>query len=234
MEKLVELSSIRNLHNSNLSSFNMQKANNIKNQAFLRKLNETRNNFEKSEKTASELLGITKPKPIPKPRVISPKPKPRTLIPDLKTSVNDSKIVITDQPDFTKQSLTKIPTATENVYSKFESKIHHKPVNKQQKSGGLSALLTKDLMRTRNHMDNSFANVQNKKQLSVDSLPTICTTSYDFTQNAPSQYKPSIDSLESIEMARETKLWFDTAILKVEKDNRITKWLEKVDNEVFD
>ena len=234
MEKLVELSSIRNLHNSNLSSFNMQKANNIKNQAFLRKLNETRNNFEKSEKTASELLGITKPKPIPKPRVISPKPKPRTLIPDLKTSVNDSKIIISDQPEFTKQSLTKIPTTTENVHSKFESRIHHKPVNKQLKPGGLSALLTKDLMRTRNHMDNSFANVQNKKQLSVDSLPTICTTSYDFTQNAPSQYKPSIDSLESIEMASDTKLWFDTAILKVEKDNRITKWLEKVDNEVFD
>ena len=37
-------------------------------------------------------------KPIPKPRVISPKPKPRTLIPDLKTSVNDSKIVIIMYP----------------------------------------------------------------------------------------------------------------------------------------
>ena len=56
MEKLVEFSSIRNFHNSNLSSFNMQKTNNIKNQAFLRKLNETRNNFEKSENT--ETMGL--------------------------------------------------------------------------------------------------------------------------------------------------------------------------------
>ena len=62
------------------------------------------------------------------------------------------------------------------------------------------------------------------------------STSFDFTENAASQYKNSMNSTEegspscSTEFASDAKLLFNNAILKVEKDNRITKWLDEIES----
>ena len=69
---------------------------------------------------------------------------------------------------------------------------------------------------------------------SNESIRTSTTnrTSFDFTQNAASQYKTSMNSGTDsvVEVVSDSKLLFNNAILKVEKDNRITKWLDEIEN----
>ena len=244
---------------SNLTTSQIQNSRlkTCENQAFLRKLHNIKKS-ENSGKSASELLGVLKipivastysgtTPPVPKPRESLPKPKPRTVF---NKSKNRSKTVDSSKQSLNYYPMTKVPltntpithipithipitqTPMSHIPTTISAPISPKPkstpkfIHKSPKNGGLSALLTKDFNIRKE------TTVQDIKA-SIDSIPT-CTTSFDFTQNGASQCKASVSSVASSELISEAKLWFDNAILKVEKDNRITKWLDQVDNEVFD
>lgn len=145
-----------------------------------------------------------KPTILPKPRPV-PKPKPRSL-----SSICNS-------PNFELQ--------TKN-YSQNEENI-----DRSQKFNEITNKMpSTDPKSSKLHHYKPFS--ENNSNESVRTSTTT-RTSFDFTQNAASQYKTSMNSDTEIlftEVVSEAKLLFNNAILKIEKDNRITKWLDEIEN----